>query len=190
MKRLLKISLLLVLLFGLVPARANTFGTLIFKLSVSGKSTQTDVILNPGVKPIQGVVNDKTVSDTLTGVLDDFAAQYLPVDAGGDGHFYLYYDTISNGPASWRVAANPNGQDTTTLTGQIDNIGNFIMFGTYNFVFDQQTALPNIALCAVGKATLTKGTYIPTAVKGTIYMSSTIAGELLTLKFKTVGGPL
>lgn len=171
----------LLIIFAKVPAKAGIIGGgPIFELSISGKTTQTDVILNPGVKPIQGPVNDKVISKVLKGEMNDFSDQYLHVDGGNTGKFYLYFDNLN----SWRVASNPNGADTTTLTGQVDNVGNFIMFGTYNFAI--QGVTPPLFQCTVvGKATFIKGSYTPKSVTGTLYFSSTIAGEMATLKFKS-----
>lgn len=168
-------------LFMRAPVKAGTTGGgVVFELSISGKTTQTDVILNPGVKPIQGPVNDKVISETLRGILPDFAAQYLHVDPQGTGKFYLYFDGLT----SWRVASNPNGDNAVTLTGRVDNIGNFILFGDYNFAIQGVTP-PAFQICVIGKATFVKGTYTPTKVTGTIYGQSELAGEMFTLKFKS-----
>lgn len=181
MKRTIFVFLFLCLFMIPMPARANLLGGFVFSLSVSGKSNNSDVLVNPGVKPIQGTVNDKTVGEVLKGTLDDFAGDFLPIDPAGDGRFFLFFDSRT----SWRVGPNKNGTNAITLTGQTDSVGNFIMFGEWNFA-NQGFTPPMLQVCAFGKVTFTKGTYNPTKITGTVLGMSSVHGEMLNLKFKTL----
>lgn len=188
MKRTLAASAILSLL-ALVPivrggpAAAPT----VFKLSVTGKNVQGSVELNPGVKPPTGPVNDKVVSEILKGTKSDFAANYVSVSENQSGSFYLIYvnkDEI-------RVADNPQGTNATVLHGRVDNGGGFMMFGKYHFT-PIDLLLVDIAadVAAIGKVKFAPGSFTPKSISGTLYLSSTITGDLMTLKFKTVGAPL
>lgn len=151
--------------------------TYVFELSMKGKTWQTAVILNPGVKPPIGNVKNKDISDVLTGALPDFAEDYLDLDPGGK--FYLYYD----GRSSWRVATNPNGADLTTLNGQVANDGVFWLAGHYDMF------LADADVFVQGKVTFEKNSFVPKKVKGKFLFVSEALGTGMTLSFKTVGAP-
>jgi hypothetical protein len=153
--------------------------TFVFPLSIKGKSWQTDVILNPGVKPPIGKVNDKAIAGVLQETLPDFAAQFLDLDP--DGRFFLLYD----GKESWRVATNTGGTLATTLTGKVANDGTFWMSGTYSAPMGGAMG----SFFATGKVKFVKGTFDPKKVSGALYFVSDAMSTGLTLKFKTVGAP-
>lgn len=166
---------------ALIPASYFAFGatksgppaTHVFELNMEGKSWQTAVIINPGVKPPIGKVTNKKIAETLKGELPDFAADYLNLDPGGK--FYLLYD----GKSSWRVATNPDGVNATTLQGQVANDGQFWMGGSYDsFMADATVFL-------TGKVKFEKGTFDPKKVSGKFYFVSEAIGTGLNLKFKT-----
>ncbi len=164
--------------FPILLALGGTTGpTYVFELSMKGKTWNTAVVLNPGVKPPIGKVKNKDIAAVLKGELPDFAADYLDLDAGGK--FYLYYD----GKSSWRVATNPNGDDLTTLDGQVANDGQFWMAGRYDMFLADADAF------AQGKVTFEKGTFTPKKVKGKLHFVSATLGTGMTLSFKTVGKP-
>ena len=161
--------------------------TLVFPLSIKGKTNQTDVFLPPGSKDVQGKVNDKILASVLRGevlpghTFVDFATQFLQLDP--QGKFYLLYD----GRDSWRVATNPGGTGVvTTLHGQTSVQGNFWMAGQVTFPM----AGPIADGFAVGKLKFAKGTFNPTKISGVVHFVSKDIGECFTLKFKSVGGPL
>lgn len=146
----------------------------VFELKMSGKSWQTGVVLNPGVKPPIGKVTNKDIAAVLKEELPDFAADYLDLDPGG--RFYLFYDTKS----SWRVATNSAGTNATTLHGQVANDGVFWMAGSYDF------AGAGGDVFVTGKVTFKKGTFEPKKVKGKMYFVSETITTGLNLKFQTV----
>ncbi|MBL8696235.1 MAG: hypothetical protein JNJ88_19220 [Planctomycetes bacterium] len=183
MKSLYKATALLAFLSLLPSARASLRGAPVFRLSVTGTNVQAGVLLNPGVKPISGKFNDKIVSEILRGVKDDFVGNFLNIDPSQTGSFYLIYVSRE----LWIIADNPNGVGGMQLTGQVDSIGNSIMFGTYSFMPQAPYTDPMARMCAVSKTTFAKGTFNPTKVTGTLYLSSTVTDDNMTLKFKTVG---
>ena len=154
-------------------------GTVIFPLKLSGKSWQPQVIGKPGKKVGLGKVKDKDITAVLQDTLPDFARDYLDLDPSG--RFFLYYDDQMN----WRVATNPDGNDTTPLTGQISNDGIAWMFGEYTLPLAAGTG--NIFI--TGKVKYLKadpGVYMPKSVKGVFYFSSADINTGLILKFKTL----
>jgi len=153
--------------------------THVFRLGINGRSWQTNVIINPGVKPPIGKVNNKTIGATLDGTLPDFAADYLPLDEGGS--VYLLFDGLD----SWRIATNTQGRNATTLQGRVANDGTFWMTGDYGFF-----GLMDATIFVQGKVKFAKGTHDPKAVAGTFHFISGDIGTGLVLKFKTVGQPL
>jgi hypothetical protein len=155
-------------------------GTLVFQLSLKGKTNQTDIAFPPGSKDIVGKVNDKILAAVLQGTLPDFAAQFLHLD--GSGKFYLLYD----GRDSWRIATNPAGTGATVLNGQTSVQGLFWMAGKVTFPIPG----PDADAFAVGKLKFAKGTFNPTKIGGLVHFVSKDIGECFTLKFKTVGPPL
>ncbi len=173
-----KVFIALLLASTLAPAYAARGATTHrFLLSMSGRSTNSGVVLPPGAKPIQGKVNDKVIAETLQGILPDYAAQFLHLDP--EGKFYLFFDSRD----SWRVASSSTAANATTLRGQTDTQGNFLMAGYYGFMGI------DLDLFVVGKVSWEKGQFVPKSVKGTIYFVSDDMGEMMTLKFKTNGKP-
>jgi hypothetical protein len=118
------------------------------------------------------------VADVLTGVLPDYAASFLDLDAGGA--FYLYYD----GKSDWRVATNPDGNDTTPLHGQVANDGQFWFAGPYD------SFLANGDVFIRGKIKFHKKTFDPKSISGKLYFVSEDITTSLDLKFKAVGAPV
>lgn len=174
----LTFALLAALPFVISP-RAGALGSpFVFELSMKGKSWDTGVILNPGVKPPIGKVTTKKIMETLIGDLPDYAADFLDLDP--DGKFYLYYDSKSQ----WRVATNPDGNDTTTLRGQVANDGAFWMAGTYDMFMSDADVF------VTGKVKFKQGTFEPTKITGKFYLVSEAITSALDLKIETVGKPL
>jgi hypothetical protein len=180
-----KIAVALVVLIGCFvwswrtpqPAR-SALPTVVFPLKIDGKSWQPQIIGVPGKAIGTGPVKDGKTMQILQGILPDFASDYLDLDPGGK--FFLYYDSQTQ----WRAATNPNGQDTTTLTGQISNDGVVWMFGKYTLPMGDPADI-----FVTGKVKYQKaapGTYIPTSIKGTVFFSSTEIDTGMILKFKTL----
>jgi hypothetical protein len=182
MKTSHKVALLLSLSVFIRPVKALPASTTIFALSLSGKNVQAQVLVNPGVKPPTGNVNDKVISAVLRGEQSDWADQFVDVNPSNDGKYYLFYD----GKNDWRVGIHKDGQDAVSLHGWVDSAGAFMMFGTYNFAIQGVTP-PMFDCCAVGKVNFAKGTFNPLKVSGTFYMASPITGDVMTLKFKSTG---
>ena len=150
----------------------------IFPLKVDGKSWQPAIVGIPG-KPLGvGPVKDKKTMQILQGILPDFATDYLDLDPSG--RFFLYYDSQTQ----WRAATNPNGTDTTTLTGHVSNDGQAWMFGQY--VANGSTS----QIFVTGKVKFEKadvGVYIPKSVKGQVFfLSDDNLDTGMNLKFKTL----
>lgn len=167
------------LLTGTSPSRGAD-PTYVFELSISGKTWQTGVILNPGVKPPIGKVTNDILAKVLKGELDDYASDFLDLDAGG--RFFLYYD----GKSTWRVATNSSGaMPITTLEGQVANDGQFWMAADY----DLPMIGPELSCFATGKVKFQKGSFVPKSISGKLYL---VGDEITTganLKFKTKGPP-
>jgi hypothetical protein len=158
-----------------------SLGSAIFPLSISGKSWQTDVILNPGVKPPIGKIDDGRIAGVLQGTLQDFAAQFLDLDASG--RFFLYYD----GRTSWRVATNENGQDTTLLSGQVANDGEAWMSGAYT---PPGAQAPIGTIFLRGRVKFIRGTFDAASIAGEAwFVAGGNVGSGLELKWKT-GAPV
>lgn len=159
---------------GPEPARAVP-GAVVFPLKLSGESWQPQVVGVPGKKLGNGKVKDKAITAVLQGILPDFAADYLDLDPSG--RFFLHYD----GRTSWRVATNANGDNATTLQGQVSNDGVAWLFGTY--------ALPLVMgtgdVFVTAKVKFVTGTFTPKSIKGTLFFSSAAINTGLILKFKT-----
>jgi hypothetical protein len=115
----------------------------------------------------------------LKDLLPDFARDFLDLDPSG--RFFLHYD----GQASWRVATNANGDDATMLHGQVSNDGIAWMFGEYTLPMAAGSG--DVFLTAKVKfEKADPGVYIPKAVKGIFYFSSSDINTGLILKFKTL----
>ncbi len=154
-------------------------GTVVFPLKLSGKSWQPQVIGVPGKKVGLGKVRDKNIIAVLQDTLPDFAKDFLDLDPSG--RFFLYYDSQT----SWRVATNPDGNDTTMLHGQTSNDGIAWMFGEYTLPLAAGTG----DVFVTGKVKFFKadpGNYMPKSVKGVFYFSSPDINTGLILKFKTL----
>jgi hypothetical protein len=163
---------------GPKPAKSAVQAT-VFPLKVDGKSWQPAIVGIPGKAIGTGPVKDKKTAEILQGILPDFATAYLDLDPSGK--FYLFYDSQT----SWRAATNPNGDDATTLTGQISNDGQVWMFGTYQLPMGAGTA----DIFVTGKVKYEKagvGIYIPKSVKGQVFFSSAAINTGMNLKFKTL----
>jgi len=145
----------------------------VFELTMKGKSWDTGVILNPGVKPPIGEVTTAKIRDVLKGVLPDYAEDFLDLDAGGK--FYLFYDSKSQ----WRVATNPEGDDATILRGQVANDGTFWMAGNYSLF------MANADVFVQGKVTFKNNTFEPKKVKGKFFLVSEDITTGLTLNIET-----
>lgn len=160
----------------------STNNSVVFQLSIKGKTNQTDIAFPAGSKDIVGKVNDKILAAVLQGALPDFAAQFLQLDPAG--RFYLIYDSRD----TWRVATNPSGSGAavTILNGQTSVQGAFWMAGKVGFPM----AGPDADAFAVGKLKFAKGTFTPTKISGVVHFVSKDIGECFSLKFKTVGPPL
>lgn len=161
------------------PARSAVVSQ-IFPLKVDGTSWQPAIVGIPGKALGVGPVKDKKTMQILQGLLPDFASDYLDLDQSG--RFFLYYDSQTQ----WRAATNPNGVDTTTLTGRISNDGQVWMFGTYNAPGNVATA----QIFVTGKVKYEKaniGVYIPKSVKGQVFfLSDDTLDTGMNLKFKTL----
>lgn len=180
MRRILATATCLALALGLRSSPGGYFGSLVFTLSIKGKSWNTGVILNPGVKPPIGKIDDGRIASVLQGTLPDFAAQFLTLDAGG--RIYLYYQDRE----TWHLATNPNGTGLTTLTGQVANDGVFWMSGPY--VHPMMGTLGQIFL--TGKVKFERGSFTPSSIKGEAsFVGGSPVSTGITAKFKTVGGP-
>lgn len=182
MRKLLAVLVVLVALFawswhGPRPAKSAVVSQ-IFPLKVDGKSWQPQIVGIPGKAIGTGPVKDKKTAEILQGILPDFATDLLDLDPGGK--FYLYYDSQTQ----WRAATNPNGENTTTLTGQISNDGQVWMSGTYQLPMAMGTA----DIFVTGKVKYEKagiGIYIPKSVKGQVFFSSVDINTGMNLKFKS-----
>jgi hypothetical protein len=160
------------------PARGEPT-SVVFPLKLDGKSWQPQIVGVPGKKVGIGKVKDKNVTAVLQDTLPDFARDFLDLDPSG--RFFLYYDSQMN----WRVATNPNGDATTALHGQVSNDGMAWMFGEYTLPMAAGTG----DVFVTGKVKFEKGApgvYVPKAVKGVFYFSSTDIDTGLILKFKTL----
>jgi len=153
-------------------AEGQGVGGVILPVSFSGESWQPAVYGLPGKKLGNGKITNKGLTAVLKGELDDFAKDFLPLDPGGT--VYLYYDSLT----SWRVATNPNGQNTVPLTGRVANDGTFWMMGTWNFGTMG-------SVFAVGKVKFEKGTFNAKSVTGNVYFFSEVIDTGLILKAKT-----
>lgn len=162
-------------------AQSREGGTFIFPLSIKGKSWQTQVILNPGVKPPVGKIDDGKIAGVLQGTLPDFAAQFLDLDASGQ--FFLYYQ----GRETWRVGTNATAENLTTLTGQVANDGVFWMTGAYT---PPGAGAPIGTLFLHGTVKFVRGTFDPASIRGdALFVAGGNVGSGLELKWKTVGSP-
>ena len=183
MRKVLALLVVVVALFawswrGPKPARSAVVSQ-IFPLKVDGKSWQPQIVTIPGKAIGTGPVKDKKTAEILQGILPDFATDFLDLDPSGK--FYLYYDSQTQ----WRAATNPNGENTTTLHGQISNDGVVWMFGEYQLPMGAGTA----QIFVTGKVKYEKagvGIYIPKSVKGQLFFSSVEIDTGMNLKFKTL----
>jgi hypothetical protein len=180
MRRFVVVLVGLLVLFAVLsrgpePARAVP-GAVVFPLKLAGESWQPQVVGVPGKKLGNGKVKDAAVTAVLQGVLPDFAADHL--DRDPSGKFFLHYD----GRSTWRVATNANGDDASTLQGQVSNDGVAWMFGTYALPMNLGE-IGNVFVTA--KVKFVKGTFTPASVKGTFFFSSKAINTGLILKFKT-----
>ncbi len=188
MRRLLPPALLLLLavtVAWVLPAFGAGDGDppqAIFEISAKGKSWASAIDVNPGLKLGIGVVNDKFISDVLTGVdTEDYAVDYADLDPGGKLYLY-YYSREQMG-----YATNPDGVDVTLLRGQCAPDGTFWMYGFYEGGFAQ--AFSNADCMFTGKIkwenTGDPQQYVPLKVKGTLYFVSQDITTGMTLKVKT-----
>jgi len=171
------------------PRRSESVATsFVFPLSLSGKVWTTNLGFGPGIKVRPGPVNDKIMGAILRGEnTDDFSKDFLDImHADPSGRFFVYFDGRNlDGSTTWRVATNPNGVMTTSLTGTITQDGFFWLTGTYTLpmVGDVATAFVN------GRVTFAKNTFNPTKIAGVINFETASFGQAFTLKFKTVAKP-
>jgi len=154
----------------------------LFEISVKGKSWASAVIVNPGLKVGIGKVDDKLVSDVLTGIdLDDYSVDFIDKDAGGKLYLY-YYSREQMG-----YATNPDGIDVTLMRGQCAPDGNFWMYGFYEGGF--ATMFSDADCMFTGRITWEKTNdpddYVPLKIKGTLYFVSQDITTGMTLKVKT-----
>lgn len=168
------------------PRPAQGVGqSVVFPLSVSGKTVQTDIAFGPGFKPTRGKVNDKIVGAILRGEnTTDYSVDFVDLlNSDGTGRFYLYFDGRGvDGSTTMRVATNPSGNMATTLEGAVTQDGEFWIAGKYS-----APVIGTIADTFVtGKMKFAKGTFNPLKISGTVHFVSNAIGEGFTLKFKTL----
>jgi hypothetical protein len=183
MKKLVVFALLLaVAAFWFRPEPVVSGGnTVVFPLSIKGKTYQPDVFLGPGVKGPVGKLNDKVIAQVLQGVLPDFAAQYMDLDPSG--RFFLFFDGRgSDGTTIFRVATNSSGADSTVMNGLVTSDGFMWAVGEYDLPLLPEQCPINMT----GKISFEKGSFTPKKITGTFNLLCFGIGETFTIKFKTL----
>ncbi|WP_150046008.1 MULTISPECIES: hypothetical protein [Methylomonas] len=142
--------------------------------ALSGYVVQNDVLVNPGVKPPVGKFNAKKAAHCIQATQDSDSFCDIYLDNNDQGVAYLYYDSNR----SWRLKTHLDGA-VTTLTGNVDPTGAFMMTGVH--------ALSGAQIYAVGKAKLNKGSLTPKSLSGTLYFTSTDIEEFGVIKFRSAG---
>lgn len=183
MRKLIALALLLAVaaLWSRPEPVVSAANTVVFPLSIKGKTYQPDVFLGPGVKGPVGKLSDKVIAQVLQGTLADFAAQFMDLDPSG--RFFLYFDGRgSDGVTPFRIATNANGSDTTDMEGLVTSDGFMWAVGAYTLPMMGEDCPINMT----GKISWEKGTFTPKKVTGVFNLLCFGIGETFTIKFKTL----
>ncbi|MBI2359221.1 MAG: hypothetical protein HYV04_09995 [Deltaproteobacteria bacterium] len=154
------------------PPSAGAFSGEIFEITGSGKLFHFEAPPTPGQKAPVTSVKASALAPCITGG-DATCTGFLEQDAGGKAYVYFDSDT------SWRIATNPDGTDTTTLTGLVAGDGSFMMSGRHEMSETEFTIQ--------GKVKFQKGTFTPLSMNGSISAVSNLTLHYGTGKVKTVG---
>ena len=152
------LSLVMVVIFVIAlavqPREADPFAGEGFEIGGGGKLVHFEPILvTPGSKPPVTSVNAAAIITCVTGA-DPSCIDGITIntDPGGKVYLFMISDTV------WKVSTKTNCSNATTLTGVVGGNGTFMMAGTH--------ALSNSRIILQGKVTFTKGTFVPTGMKG------------------------
>jgi hypothetical protein len=147
----------------------------IFEIQGGGTIFHVDGGPTPGQKAFKTKTSSSTVADCIQGELG--CSTHLAdeeLSDGGKAYLFVLDETI------WLVgtSSDPATAVTTQLSGLMDGKGRFMFAGRH--------LTSGTAVFLEGKATLVKGTLVPTKLSGKLRAVSPLAQHWLVGSFKTV----